>query len=109
MRRKPVGRRVVDGVKAAIDNWVAAAPITDGRVFRCVSRKGSVWGDGISEKVIWHVVKESAAKAGIAKLSPHDCRRRQTRTDPIPPGPRFGGDHGAIPGLQTPASASRQR
>jgi len=25
--------------------------------------------------VIWHVVKNSAASAGLAKLSPHDCRR----------------------------------
>jgi integrase len=36
---------------------------------------GSVWGDGITEKVIWHVVKEMAVIARIPKLSPHDCRR----------------------------------
>jgi integrase len=34
-----------------------------------------VWGERITEKVIWHVVKESVGRAGIAKLSPHDCRR----------------------------------
>jgi hypothetical protein len=44
-------------------------------MFRCVSRKGSVWGESITEKVVWHVVKEYAGRAGIAKLSPHDCRR----------------------------------
>jgi integrase len=66
---------VPDWVKSAIDEWAVAAQIKEGRLFRCVSRKESVWGTGITEKVIWHVVKAAAATAGIAKLSPHDCRR----------------------------------
>ena len=70
---------VPDWVKAGVDGWLTATPITEGRIFRCVSRKGSVWGDGITEKVIWHVVKNAAASAGIAKLSPHDCRRTCAR------------------------------
>jgi integrase len=70
---------VPDWVKSAVDAWASSAPVTKGRLFRCVSRKGSVWGDGITEKVIWHVVKASAAAAGIAKLSPHDCRRTCAR------------------------------
>jgi hypothetical protein len=70
---------VPEWVKAAIDGWLTAASITEGRVFRCVTRKGTVWGQGITEKVIWHVVKNSAASAGIAKLSPHDCRRTCAR------------------------------
>jgi hypothetical protein len=40
----------------------------EGPLFRCVSRKGSVWGEGITEKVIWHVVKNSAPPA--IKTSP---------------------------------------
>ncbi len=70
---------VPDWVKSAIDEWVVSAAITEGRLFRCVSRKESVWGAGITEKVIWHVVKAAAATAGIAKLSPHDCRRTCAR------------------------------
>ena len=66
---------VPDWVKAAVDVWLKSAGITQGRMFRCVSRKGSVWGESITEKVIWHLVKEYAGRAGIAKLSPHDCRR----------------------------------
>jgi site-specific recombinase XerD len=66
-------------VKAAIDWWATAAEITAGPLFRCISRRGTIWGEGITEKVIWHVVKQSAAKAGIAKLSPHDCRRTCAR------------------------------
>jgi site-specific recombinase XerD len=66
-------------VKAAIDGWTTAAEITTGSLFRCISRRGTIWGEGITEKVVWHVVKESAAKARIAKLSPHDCRRTCAR------------------------------
>ena len=70
---------VPDWVKSAVDVWVVATQIKEGRLFRCVSRKGSVWGESITEKVIWHVVKAAAAKAGIAKLSPHVCRRTCAR------------------------------
>jgi site-specific recombinase XerD len=70
---------VPDWVKAAIDGWTRAAEITAGALFRCISRRGTIWGEGITEKVIWHVVKDAAAKAGIAKLSPHDCRRTCAR------------------------------
>ena len=47
----------------------------DAPIFRRLVEGLPVWGNGITEKVIWHVVKNSAANAGIAKLSPHDCRR----------------------------------
>ena len=38
-----------------------------------------MWGEEITEKVIWHVVKANAGRAGNAKLSPHDCRRTCAR------------------------------
>jgi integrase len=60
---------VPDWVKSAIDSWTTGASITSGRVFRCVTKKATIWGDGITEKVIWHVVKAAAASAGIPKLS----------------------------------------
>jgi integrase len=62
-------------VKLAIDAWVASAGIEAGLVFRCVSKSGHVWGDGISEKVVWWVVREYAKLAGIDVLAPHDLRR----------------------------------
>jgi len=34
-----------------------------------------VWGESITEKVIWCIVKEFAAKAQIGKLAPHHLRR----------------------------------
>jgi site-specific recombinase XerD len=70
---------VPDWVKAAVDEWTQAAGVGDGRVFRCVSRKGSIWGNGITEKVIWHIVRASAKRAGIQQLAPHDCRRSCAR------------------------------
>jgi len=70
---------VPDWAKVAIDLWSAVADITSGRLFRCVNKTGSVWGEGITEKVVWCVVKEFAAKAGIDKLAPHDLRRTCAR------------------------------
>ena len=43
--------------KHALDLWIAAASITTGRVFRAVSKKGKVWGTGISPNVVWYVVQ----------------------------------------------------
>ena len=51
---------VPDRVKSAIDCWLASAGVSEGRVFRCVCRAGKVWGNGITERVVWHVVKECA-------------------------------------------------
>jgi site-specific recombinase XerD len=70
---------VPDWVKRTIDDWLTAAGVTNGRVFRRVCRSGTVWGEGITEKVAWHVVKEYAAKLGVSKLAPHDLRRSCAR------------------------------
>ena len=56
-----------------------AAGVVNGRLFCCVCRAGTVWGDGMTEKVVWHVVKNYAAKMGLAKVAPHDCRRSVAR------------------------------
>jgi site-specific recombinase XerD len=66
-------------VKAAIDVWSTAANITSGTLFRCVNKTGSIWGRGISEKVVWYMVREYASKARIERLAPHDLRRTCAR------------------------------
>jgi site-specific recombinase XerD len=66
---------VPEWVKIAIDSWTEAANVTNGRIFRCVNRTGAVWGIGITEKVVWCVVKEFASKADLGSLAPHDLRR----------------------------------
>lgn len=62
-------------VKEAVDDWLKNAGIMGGKIFRRVNRAGKTWGEGMTEKVVWHVVKEFAAKAGIERLAPHDLRR----------------------------------
>src|SRR5260370_12106451 len=54
---------VPEWVKVALDAWVAAAAIADGRLFRRVNRQGKVWGRGITETVVWHIVKDCANRA----------------------------------------------
>src|SRR5579862_5985537 len=39
----------------------------------------SAWVSGVTEKVVWSVVRECAAKARIAKLAPDDLRRTCAR------------------------------
>lgn len=52
---------VPDWVKETLDIWLTAAGIENGPLFRCVCRAGKLWGLGISEKTVWHVVKRAAA------------------------------------------------
>ena len=68
-----------DWVKETLDDWLGAADIRQGKLFRCVCRNGTVWGSDITEKVVWHVVKEYAGQLGISKLAPHDLRRSCAR------------------------------
>jgi hypothetical protein len=62
-------------VKAALDQWTAAAGVRDGRIFRAVARAGKVWGKGISQNVVWYVVKSCCERAGLEHIAPHDLRR----------------------------------
>ena len=66
---------VPEWVKATIDCWTAEAGITAGRLFRCVCRAGKSWGTGVTERVVWHVVKQYARKLGLPHVAPHDLRR----------------------------------
>jgi site-specific recombinase XerD len=65
--------------KRAVDEWTTAAGIKTGVIFRRVSRLGEAWGDGITPKAIWHVVKRAATRAGFKGLAPHDLRRTCAR------------------------------
>jgi len=62
-------------VKAALDQWIVAAEVTEGRIFRAVARAGKVWGKGISQNVVWYVVKGCCERAGLEHIAPHDLRR----------------------------------
>jgi site-specific recombinase XerD len=77
---------VPDWVRRLLDDWMKAAGIASGRLFRRVSSADKVWGEGVTEKLVWHVVKEFAAKIGITKLAPHDLRRSCARLCRAPGG-----------------------
>jgi hypothetical protein len=61
---------VPDWVKSAIDSWLVSAGVSGGRVFRCVCRAGKTWGDGVTEWVVWHVVKRLRQKSGHRRSCP---------------------------------------
>jgi site-specific recombinase XerD len=101
---------VPDWVKRAIDAWTCAARIESGRLFRCVTKFGTVWGDSITEKVVWHVVRKYAGRINLGKIAPHDLRRTCARLCHVAGGeleqirfllrPRDRTDYRAVPGLQ---------
>jgi integrase len=62
-------------VKKSVDEWTRAAEIHTGFVFRKVNSLNKVWGERLSSKAIWHIVKKAAKRAGIDRLAPHDLRR----------------------------------
>ena len=66
-------------VKTAMDEWMKASGITEGVIFRPINKKGRVWGNGLTAKVLWEVVRDAASRAEIAKLAPHDLRRTCAR------------------------------
>ena len=70
---------VPDWVRNELGQWLAAAAIDRGRLFRRVSKAGTTWGEGMTEKAVWHIVKEAARCVGVPKLAPHDLRRTCAR------------------------------
>jgi integrase len=61
--------------KQALDEWISAAGVTNGKIFRAVARSGKVWGSGISENVVWYVVRQCCKRVGLEHIAPHDLRR----------------------------------
>jgi site-specific recombinase XerD len=70
---------VPDWVRNEVNDWLVAAAIDRGKLFRRVNKFDRRWGEGITEKAVWHIVKECARTLGIAKLTPHDLRRTCAR------------------------------
>jgi hypothetical protein len=60
---------VPNWVKAAVDRRTTTAHIESGQLFRCVTKYGTVWGTGITEKVIWHVVRKFATRSNLGNIS----------------------------------------
>lgn len=70
---------VPDWVMEELRVWLNAAAIDRGKIFRRVTKMGRVLGEGMTEKAVWHIVKDSAKLIGVEKLAPHDLRRSCAR------------------------------
>jgi integrase len=60
---------------AALDDWLAAAEIESGFLFRQLLRSGRVLASPIGAWSVWKTVVTAAAAAGIDHLGLHDLRR----------------------------------
>ena len=82
LKARPATRerfRCPDGSRSS---WMIGSKqptLLPGKLFRRVNKNGKVWGEGLTEKAVWHAVREYARKAGIEKLAPHDLRRTCAR------------------------------
>jgi len=61
--------------KQLLDAWLRHSDVSQGRVFRRISKKGERREAGVTANVVWYAVKRCARQAGIANLAPHDLRR----------------------------------
>jgi site-specific recombinase XerD len=66
-------------VKAAVDDWLHAAEVDAGPVFRAINKAQRVGKSAFSPKVIWGVVKAASAKCSLENVAPHDLRRTCAR------------------------------
>jgi integrase len=58
--------------KERLDRWTSPAKIGSGRVFRPIRKNGVVWGEGISENLVWHVVNKYCSCMGLEHVAPHE-------------------------------------
>jgi hypothetical protein len=42
-------------VRTELEDWLAAAAIDRGKLFRRVNKMGRVWGDGMTVKAVWNI------------------------------------------------------
>jgi len=64
--------------KAAVDNWCLAGSILAGRLFRPITKRAEVTGQGFSAQAVYDIVLEHARKVDPG-VRPHDLRRSVAR------------------------------
>jgi len=98
-------------VKAALDQWTAAAGVREGRIFRAVARAGKVWGKGISQNVVWYVVKTCCERAAWSILHRMICGEpaRSCATRAVANWSRFNSCSGMHPSRQRNAISAANR
>lgn len=62
-------------VKQAVNAWMAAAAVEEGKLLQPVTKAGKVKRDHLNDGAIWSVVESSAKEIGIQHFEAHDLRR----------------------------------
>lgn len=70
---------IPDWVREQLEDWIMSAGIREGKIFRKVDRLDRIWGEELSVKAVWHIVKDSAKGVGLPNIAPHDLRRSCAR------------------------------
>lgn len=70
---------IPNAAKAALDEWLAAAGVKTGFLFRQLLKSGRVLMAPISAWTVWKTVVTAAEAAGINHLGPHDLRRSSAK------------------------------
>jgi integrase len=65
--------------KSLIDVWLRDSRVTEGKIFRRVSKNGARQDAGVTSDVVWYAVKRYGKRIGVAGLAPHDLRRTCAR------------------------------
>lgn len=63
---------IASWIKSMIDDWVQAAGIEEGLLFRSIRKGGAHMGEAMTPQAIWYVVEQYSP---VANVSPHDLRR----------------------------------
>ena len=66
---------VPNWVKVAIDAWTIPIGVSEGHVFRPVTRGDRLRGERLGEKVVWQMLRKYATEISIPGIAPHDLRR----------------------------------
>jgi integrase len=66
-------------VKLLLDQWIAAASVSSGPLFRSVGKAGAVGAKALTENAVWWIVREYASPLALGNLAPHDLRRTCAR------------------------------
>ncbi len=62
-------------VKQAVNAWMTAAAVEEGKLLRSMTKAGKVKRDHLNDGAIWSVVESSAKEIGIERFGAHDLRR----------------------------------
>jgi integrase len=65
--------------KGLIDAWIRETGVTEGKVFRRVSKNGTRQDEGVTTDLVCYAVKQYAKRIGIEHLAPRDLRRTCAR------------------------------